>query len=283
MVPHLKSIQSLLYRLITAPSGVGEGLAAERGLPAGGLESVIRGDDRLSAQDRVDIYANMYFYRLLEVMKEDYSATAEVLGEVNFHNLITGYLLEYPPTEPSVMWAGRHLADFLRDHPLSEEFPFVADLATLERATIDVFCAADAPVLEAAEMNSIPARRWAAVRMRRVPASAILQVQWKVADVLRAVEEKRRWTQPSRVSNRILVWRRHSRVSYREIGSGEAEALTALDRSRAFAEVCEMLARDLPDNTAAGEISRLLAQWLADGLIMRSSAMRRRALPHPAS
>ncbi len=272
MTARLKSIQSLLYRLITAPSGVAEGLALERSLPAGGLASMIRGDDRLSAEQRVDIYANMYFYRLLGVMNEDYPATAAVLEETNFHNLITGYLLAYPPAEPSVAGAGRYLADFLRAHPLRAEFPFVADLAALERATIEVFCAADAPILEASQMNKIPPDRWAAVKMRRVPATAILEVQWKVEEVLRAVEGKRRWIEPPRHEHRILVWRRNSRVNYREIAGGEAEALAVLRRTVSFGRVCEKLAQDLSDEAAAAEISRTLARWLADGILMRPAA-----------
>ncbi len=131
----LKNLQSLLYRLITAPSGVAEGLAAERELSARGLDSIVLGDERLSAADRVDIYANMYFYRLLDALKEDFPATLAVLGADNFHNLVTGYILEYPPTEPSLYYCGRYLADYLRDHPLSESAPFIADLARLERAS----------------------------------------------------------------------------------------------------------------------------------------------------
>src|SRR5260370_33631770 len=110
MTVPLKQLQNLLYRLITAASGVAEGLDSERGMPAGGLDAIVRGDDRLSAEDRVDIYANMYFYRLLDVLKEDFPATLRVLGDDNFHNLPTGYLLEYPPTEPSVLSFGRPLA-----------------------------------------------------------------------------------------------------------------------------------------------------------------------------
>ena len=88
------------------------------------------GDERLSAEARVDIYANMYFYRLLDALKEDFPATLAVLGDDNFHNLVTGYLLEYPPTEPSIYYCGQHLADYLRDHPMREGAPFIADLAS---------------------------------------------------------------------------------------------------------------------------------------------------------
>ena len=100
----------------------------------GGLARVIAGDDRLSAEERVNIYANMYFYRILEVLEEDFPATRAVLGPERFHNLVTGYLIEYPPAHFSISYAGNHLADFLGDHPLREEFPFLENLARLERA-----------------------------------------------------------------------------------------------------------------------------------------------------
>ena len=91
---------------------------------AGGLGAIVLGDERLSAEARVEIYANMYFYRILDALKEDFPATLAVLGADNFHNLVTGYLLEYPPTEPSISYCGRHLADYLRDHPMRERAPF---------------------------------------------------------------------------------------------------------------------------------------------------------------
>jgi hypothetical protein len=263
----LKDLQNLLYRLITAPSGVAEGLGTEHALPASGLAAFVDGDERLSAEARVDLYADMYFYRLLEVLKEDYPATLAVLGQVNFHNLITAYLIEHRPSEPSVRGAGKFLPDFLRGYPLGAELGFVADLAMLERALTEVFCAADASLLEASELNALHPELWGAVKMRRIPASAVLRAQWRTAEVLRAVEEKRDWQPPRRERNRILVWRRNSRVSYRETGSNEAHALAMLARTTTFARVCEILARGLPPDQAPQAIRDTFAHWLAEGLI----------------
>ena len=271
----LKDLQNLLYRLITAPSGVAEGLGAEHALPAGGLTALVEGDERLSAEARVDVYADMYFYRLLEVLKEDYPATLAVLGEANFHNLITAYLIEHRPSGPSVRGAGKFLPDFLRGHPLGAEVQFVADLAMLERAIHEVFCAADASLLEASEMNALHPELWGAAKMRRIPASVVLCAQWRAAEVVRAVEEKRAWQSPSREPNRILVWRRNSRVSYREIGSNEAAALAILGRTTKFAKVCEVLARGLPRDQAPQAIGDTFARWLAEGLITGAASGKR--------
>src|ERR1700682_4749777 len=116
----LRRLQEILYRLIVASGGVAAGLAHETALPANGLAALVAGEDRMTAVERVEVYATGYFYRLLDVLKEDFPATLAVVGADNFHNLATGYLIDYPPTEPSIYYAGKNFADYLIAHPLSE-------------------------------------------------------------------------------------------------------------------------------------------------------------------
>jgi hypothetical protein len=268
----LKQLQSILYRLITAASGVGEGLAVERNMPAGGLDALVLGDDRLSAEDRVDIYANMYFYRLLDVLKEDYPATLRVLGDDNFHNLATGYLIEYPPTEPSVHYCGRHLADFLHDHAYRIDAPYIADLATLERAVVEVFHGPDAVALENEQLQDIAPEKWSALKMRTHPAVQILKLEYRVADLLRAVEEEREWKPAEAATVEVIVWRRDAQVFYRELEKVEQRALAAARGGVMFAKMCELVAEDRDaTKDPVEEVNRLLARWLADGILTRSS------------
>ncbi len=265
----LKSLQSLLYRLITAPSGVAEGLAAERELSARSFDAIVLGDERLSAADRVDIYANMYFYRLLDALKEDFPATLAVLGADNFHNLVTGYLLEYPPTEPSLYYCGRYLADYLRDHPLSENVPFIADLARLERSSVEVFHGADAPVLESDALRAVAPADWPAMKLTIHPSTQILALDWRVAELLRAVEENRPWQPAERGAVKVLVWRCNARVFHRELEHAEADALEAASRGAAFAEICDVVAASADGHDAVAAMNRMLARWLADRLLTR--------------
>jgi hypothetical protein len=266
---HLKELESLLYRLITAPSGVAEGLAVERELGAGGLDAIVLGDERLSAEARVDIYANMYFYRVRDALKEDFPATLAVLGADNFHNLVTGYLLEYPPTEPSISYCGQHLADYLRDHPLREGAQFVADLAKLERAVVEVFQGIDALALEAESLRTIAPEDWLAMKLRIHPAVQILALEWRVSELLRAVEEGHPWNPAERGAVKVLAWRRNARVFYRDLEHAEANALEAASRGATFAEICDVVAANADDSDPVAAMNRLLARWLSDGILMR--------------
>jgi hypothetical protein len=265
----LSWVESLLYRLITAPSGVAEGLAAEQSLAPGGLARVIASDDRLSAEERVDIYANMYFYRLLDVLKEDFPATLAVLGAERFHNLVTSYLIEYPPAHFSIAYAGNHLADFIRGNPLRDEFPFLADLARLERTLIDVFHAADAVALDAEQMRAIAPADWPSLKLAVHPASQILELEWNVVAILEAAERGAEPSPAARDATVMLVWRSRNRVYYRAIDSAEHEELATIARGTTFAEMCEMIAAAVDEGDPALAINQRLETWLGDGLLVR--------------
>lgn len=272
MPTQLKDLQRLLYRLITAVSGVAEGLAAERELGATGLDALVLGDDRLSAEARVDIYANMYFYRILDALKEDFPATLAVLGDDNFHNLVTGYLLEHPPTQPSISECGRHLADYLRRHPMRERAPFIADLARLEGASAEVFQGPDALTLEPDALRSIAPADWPALKFKLNPSAQILALDWQVSELLRAVEEHREWKAAEQGAVKVLVWRSNARVFYRDLEKVEADALEALSRGATFSEICDLVAADASIEDPVATINRMLARWLSDSLLTSVSS-----------
>ncbi len=280
----LESLQALLCRLITAPDGVASALAHEHRLPRGGLGAVIGGDARMTPHERLDVYANMYFYRLLEVLRKDYPATAAALGTDHFHNVVTGYLLEYPPSEPSIFYAGQYLPRYLRSHPLRREFPYAAELAALERAISEVFCARDGLALDAAAMRTIALARWPRIRMRAVPALEVLRTRWRVTQSLRRFETRRLWRPPARSDSIILVWRRDLKVFYRELDPVEARGIAALRRGASFGEICSVIAAAAisdDDFGAASDpaatINTMLARWLRDGIVAGATPVKKKA------
>ncbi len=243
-------------------AGRGE-VAANRALAA-----VIRGDDRMASADRVAIYAGMYVARLHEVMKEDYPATAAVLGQ-SFAEIVREYLVAYPPKKPSVFFAGQSFPAFLRSHPICRRMPYLADLAALERAMVEVFVAPDVAPLDEAALRAISAADWPRLRMRTVSALRLFEVQWRVAALLRDVQSGRRPKKPRRGKKFLLVWRIGGRVYFRETDAAEAAALKLLGRGATFDRVCEKLAGARRDAGSVKFIMATLRRWLREGVIAR--------------
>ncbi len=262
----LKQFQSLLYRRITSPDALTVGLSDDGASSSGGIEVLVLGDERLSALERIDIYADAYFYRLLDCLNEEFPATLAVVGPDNFAALARDYLLHYPPSEPSIIHAGRYLATFLRNHRL------IAELARLERVILDVFHARDAPALGVEAIRTLPSHQWPELKLRAHPAVEIVHSEWRVADVLSAVESGDDWSEPGHQSAAAIVWRQDAQVRYRDLQEVEARALALVSEGATFAAICEAIAADAdqPDRTTL--IGQMLARWLADEIILAEAS-----------
>ena len=264
----LSSLQRLVYRLIAEPESIASRLSGASAVEFPGIEAIISGDQRLAAAERLGIYATAYFYRLLDCLKEDYRATLAVLGGEAFQRLIADYLVQFPPTEPSISYAGQHLADFIAKERICTECPFAEDLARLERTTIEVFHGPDAEALDAETMRSIPTDQWPMFELRLHPAVKFLELNWRVSDVLSAVNEKREWSVPARQRSRMIVFKQNAEVYFRALEVGEKRALERARARVTFAEVCEEIAAEIEVDQPAVEINRLFQRWLCEEILV---------------
>jgi hypothetical protein len=263
----LARTQQLLWKLTTAPEGVAAGLAcldpADRAL----AESLVRPGGRLSAVERLDIYADMYFYRLRDCLQEDFAAVHAVIGADCFHNLVTDYLLAHPPAHFSLRQAGRHLPGFISGHPLSARWPFVAQLAAVEWAVLEAFDAPDAPPIDLAVFQGMPPEEWPDLRFRLTPSLQRLHLDWRVDDVLRSVHDGATPPVPDAAARWLRVWRQDMRVFHRPMDAAEAAALDVALRGETFATVCAAVGELIGEAAGAERLAQLLDTWCADGLV----------------
>jgi len=268
-MPTLSETQRLLWSLITAPEGVPRALAEPDRGPAlaRALERTVRSGERLSAVERLDVYANMYFFRLLDVIKHDYPAVLAVAGEQNFHNLVTDYLLVHVPSHPSLRYAGAHLAPFIRTHPLRDVFPALFDLARLEWALVDAFDVEDAPVLTAGDLAVFAPERWGALRFRFHPSVQMLDCDWEVHALRQHVDRDEAVGTAAPGRTTLCVWRGDWRVYYRALAELEGRVLRLLLRGADCAAACALAAESVGDDPAAAAVASNLATWLRDGML----------------
>ena len=180
----LEAAQRQLRRLIIAPSGVGAALEELGAAETRNLLQRVRGDSRLSAVERLEVYASAYFYRIRDCLIEDFGALHQALGEEFFHDLVTAYLIAHPPRHPSLRFAGDRLSEFLLESPAAapfrRELPWAGDLARLEWALLTAFDAADSDVVCQKQLAAIAPERWAELRFEFQHAFQLLTLEWPV-------------------------------------------------------------------------------------------------------
>lgn len=270
--PRLADTQAYLWRLITAPEGVAAGLAAMEDQDpalAARLGEIVVGDGSFNAVQRLDVYANMYFYRLLDSIREDYPAVVAAVGDGEFHNLVTDYLLAHPSQHWSLRYAGRHLATFLRTHRLGDERPWLADLAALEWAILDAFDAADATPLAAADLEQLSPEDWAEVTFTPSASVLLLELEWNVDDLWERTQRDEPPGVPEKIATPTQIWRRGLRVYHRPLAPLERDCLRLLLAGEPFAAWCEHAAEIEGDDGAAEQVVAILQRWLAEELLIR--------------
>lgn len=264
----LRDTQLLFWTLITAPEGVADGL---RGLDmkSEDLARVITGDERLDPLQRIDIYANAYFFRLLDILRGDYSALVAAVGDDHFHNLVTAYLAALPSEHPSVRNVGERLPRFLATHALAVERPWLAELARLERARVELFDGPDADPLALDDLRALAPEAFVTLPLPLVPSLMLLDVEHAVDEVFRAAEDGQPIAPPAAGALTLLVWRQDLTVYHRRVDALERRALERARDGAPFGVVCDAIAEALPVDEAGPAAFQLLARWVGDGIIAR--------------
>jgi len=266
--PALRELQRAFWRHLAAAPGDEPGRPV---VPA--LQAMLVGSDALPAADRLAIYERMYFWRLLDVLREDHPRTAAVLGDEAFRAVAQAYLARHPSEDPSVAHVGRGLASFLEANLTPGAPPWTADLARLEWARREVFDAADAPVLTLDALRALPPERWPETRFGVVPALSRLVAGWPVQRAWAAAAQDGPITLPA-ARTALRVWRTGFSVYHAPMDAREEAALAAVVAGEPFAAVCEGFA-DLPAGDAAQRAASLLASWVEDGMVCSVDLERR--------
>ncbi|MEJ7599929.1 MAG: DNA-binding domain-containing protein [Kofleriaceae bacterium] len=244
----LAAIQRRFYELVTA----GEG-AIDPGL--------------LGSSRRLDVYAEMYLLRLVDALVGDYPKLRAAVGDEAFRALAAEYVRARPPRSFTLRDAGDALADYLESRP----GPWMADLARLERARVEVFDGPDSVALTRDDLACVALEQFPDVELRFVRSSALVHVRWAVDELWSSVEDDVEHVVPAKCSRSILVWRRDLQVLHRTLAADEARLAQMLASGASITALSAQLAElgaDDPDR----RIVELLTRWL-DAAVLRSGAI----------
>ena len=234
------------------------------------LLQVIYPQGKLGAEARLDIYAQMYCARLLDALQEDFPRVTAILGEERFREIGRAYLRQFPSSHPSLRYVGSHFPHFLATQTDGTTFPFVGDLARLERARLDVFDAPDAASLQIEDLQTIPAEAWATIRFQVIPALQTLTCAWPVQQIWKDENFTQSDTlQPTMTV--LRVWRQGFAVYQASMDILEQTALAGMQAGESFASVCATVEPlvDATDDVSA-TVGSLLLRWIEDGILTRT-------------
>jgi hypothetical protein len=270
----LNRIQCWMQALIMDPDGVQSALdnAVAADMHPGSeksLESLVLPSKQLNSLERLSIYGDMYFWRINEILAEEFPTVRHLLGKDLFENVARDYVTRHPSTHYSLTRLGSkfpaYLAGEAADLPDRE---FVADVATVERAMEDVFDAQNVEPIEFEELTAIPTECWSEVRLQIIPAFRLLKLQHPVNSYITAVREDRHMDIPAAARSFVAVYRNNFRVWRVDLDEQRFELLCALHRGQSLGSALDLCA-SLPAADPArvmNDVGDWFREWTAEGL-----------------
>lgn len=107
-------------------------------------------------QKRFSVYRNNVVVGLTGALSDIFPAIQRLLGEEAFKNLARIYVANEPPTSPLMFKYGDGFASFLEKFEPLQKYPYLADVARIERLWLDAYHVADEAPLGSDILASIP-------------------------------------------------------------------------------------------------------------------------------
>lgn len=237
----------------------------------GQRDQVLEWVESNSASVRMDVYADGYYLRLLEILEKDYPKLLKWLGDEHFDGLGRRYIDTYPSKSYSIDSFGKKMAEFL----VQQDLPVHAEMAQFEWALSEAITVANTPILEQQDLLSVPQEQWPEIYIKPHATLQILSLNWNIPAVWQAMDKGLEIPTLLReeVTKTWLVWRKADQIAYFcPLTPIEMKVLQALVEGQAFWQVCEGLLPWLKEEEVAPFVVNLLIRWLNDQLLSEISS-----------
>ena len=257
---------------ITDPRGVESALAdPETGTRA---EPAPRCIDRiaelapLTRTDRLAVYAEAYYARILEALENDFPTLRQSIGESSFRKLVADFLIRHPSDSPNLGDLGSRLPGFLRSHEFHGLCDYLVEIAELEWAMVEAFYSFSTDPFEPSSLSGVPEEAWMGARMKLDPSVRLLRCGFPVdqlwnsrqSEDFESIEES---LQPETVH--LVV---HRPFEQSQVVRLTAPAYDVLARFHAGESLGDVLA-SLNDQVVPPEVMDWFQKWIQAGIIRK--------------
>ena len=230
----LATLERWMQAVVMHPAGAEAGIQARaaRALLADAArdpESVVLPSKNLTTLERLGIYADMYYLRLIEVMEGEYPTTRQLIGEHAFAAACRHFIAKNPSRSHTLNALSLRFPDFLaKTLPRTARNGLAVDVARIERAMEDVFDAPRAEPMTAAQFAAIGAGDWNRTKLRVNPALALLKLRYPANAYMTALRRGGKPRLPKPRATHVIVFRRGFQVFRRDQEPEQWKLLQAL-------------------------------------------------------
>jgi hypothetical protein len=272
-VDPLLAIQRAMTGVLFRPLTRDEGMRPEAAAVA---EQIIKPNDRLTAFERLQIYNQQYWWRLLGNFNDDYRTVCAIIGTRKFDKLAVAYLEECGSTSWSLRELGQNLVAFIDRHPeyTAPHTRLAREMASLEWAKTLAFDNEERAPIDPRRIATRPAQR---LKIGLQPYLILLQLEYPVDHLVRRMRASGGEAASNAVASaarrksvrllrakpaldpiHIAVHRVNFSVYYKRIEPEAFRILSALRDGATLADACERGFANSPNTAIA---PRKISEW----------------------
>jgi hypothetical protein len=217
----------------------------------------------LTGVERLAVYNQQYWFRLLTVMQEEYPLMERILGVREFNKLVTDYLSVYPSIAPSLRYLSDRFVDFLTSDAAGAFGSSInIQTAKLEYLYIQAFDAEELGPLTFATMEQAEAAMSNPLRFQ--PHVGFSKTDWALVEARRAIRKdpEIKTIIPEEKTEYWSVFRGKNGVSSHQLDRLQWPLIQALFAGQPFDEACESVAETMQDSDLE-EFSQSIQGWFA--------------------
>lgn len=268
----LERMERWMYALFTHPDGAEAGLRSAEAqkifpMSVDKLDGLVLPSKNLTAVERLSIYANMYDWRLIDILADEFPTVRHVLGPEQFTVVVKDYLEKHPSTSYTLNLLGSRFPGYLEEEAYElHHRGFVAALASVERAMEDVFDECHAEPITIDDLSALSMEGLSDVHLQIIPALRLLELDYPVNDYITAVREDRHMDIPVPAKTCIAVYRSNYQPWRVDLEPQQYALLSCLQQGEALGEALESCLPASDTDSLASSLENWFRDWSADGL-----------------
>ncbi len=288
----LRALQRLMTHALVQPLRPNDEVAPRfhAGRPmAEVVGEFIKPNDRLTAVERLQIYAHSYWSRLIDCVYDDAPGLRALLGEKKFSALVRAYLAKYPSRSFTLRNLCSRLPQFIREEPrwTAPDPARAHAVARFEWAQTVAFDGEARAVLTPEDLAGRPPAK---LRLALQPYVSLLVLAWPVDDYVIAVKQRdalrdeashavdhgprastgKRVARPRRGRVNVVVHRYRERLFYKRLSAPAFKILAALAAGQSVARAVAAGGRGV----TPAAVQEWFATWMELGWFCRRQAGR---------
>ncbi|MXO61289.1 hypothetical protein GRI89_17225 [Altererythrobacter salegens] len=224
--------------------------------------------DRIDSRDVVGtplaIYRNTSLFGAMRAIVDSFPTVAMIVGLAAIEALAGRFAEDCPPQSPILANYGAEFADWLGNHAIAADLPYLPSVAAIDRLRVEAHLSADAPEFGLEDLARLTAEEWSRCRVTLHPATRIGWYAMPAPTIWVAHRDpEMSEIEPEWQAEGILMARRAGAVGGYVIGPCEHRILHGLRLGETVGQAELASSRLYP----ATNISRTVRKFVASGAI----------------